>query len=110
MAQGGTLAEPRDEAQFGLIQAFSAVANRFWLGGQDTVADPLNQNILFVSDNTPVPLNSGFFAPGEPNNSRQREYCLEFLLPINGLNDESCLTASPYICEFGASGPNSVLC
>ena len=109
-AEGGKLAEPRDDPQFRLVRAFSTIAIRFWLGGQDPNEDPINQDILFLSDGTSVPLDSGFWGPDEPNNLHEDEYCLEFLLPVNGLNDENCLTSSPFVCEFGAHGPNVGLC
>ena len=109
-AQGGLLAEPRDDQQFDLLLSFSMIVDRFWLGGQDPFPDPGNQNIIFLSDNTSVPLDSGFWGPIEPNNVENDEYCLEYLIFVDGLNDESCLTRGPFVCEFGAHGPNVVLC
>ncbi|KAK8721663.1 hypothetical protein OTU49_012687, partial [Cherax quadricarinatus] len=46
-------------------------------------------------------INSSNWAPGEPNNKHNSEFCVEMFLHSHpSLNDESCVSERQFVCQY----------
>ncbi|GAB1600565.1 adhesion G protein-coupled receptor L3-like [Argonauta hians] len=66
----------------------------WWVG----LTFDLEKELWIWTDNTKFDDSMSLWAPGEPNNGIDEEDCAEFNFK-GELNDESCQSAKPFICE-----------
>ena len=99
----GRLAEPRTDAQFKAVQFLDSLSLQFWLGGEDPHQ---NRTFVYLSDGEEIKSPSPYWGQNEPNNRRNREFCLAYR--NSGFNDLYCGSMRPFVCEFGPTGNVSV--
>ena len=76
--------------------SFGGEADAVWVGANDIETEG---TYVWVTNTTFLPLGSPFWLTGEPNNHLGDEHCVELHM-ANGLNDNRCLQANPFVCEL----------
>merc|ERR1712154_394515 len=105
---GGYLAEPKTKTQNDFLEKilFEHRGYTIWLGAHDEVKEG---EWIWEYSRGRVDRGFTFWSPGEPNDSKAAEDCLEFQYDFGHWNDKYCNLTQHFVCQKSAVDPAVVV-
>ncbi|XP_016311935.1 galactose-specific lectin nattectin-like [Sinocyclocheilus anshuiensis] len=92
---GGNLASVHNLKEYTFLKLMISSSRSYWIGGYDAVSE----GTWFWSDGSKM--NFKLWNPGEPNNQKHVEHCIEMNYGATGFwNDQECTDKVPFVCAI----------
>uniref|UniRef100_A0A671SIB4 Galactose-specific lectin nattectin-like n=1 Tax=Sinocyclocheilus anshuiensis TaxID=1608454 RepID=A0A671SIB4_9TELE len=90
---GGNLASVHNLKEYTFLKLMISSSRSYWIGGYDA------EGTWFWSDGSKM--NFKLWNPGEPNNQKHVEHCIEMNYGATGFwNDQECTDKVPFVCAI----------